>query len=646
MITGGKTFYCHNEKRAGTTSAAHIAESRLMKLVLPISLTWILNIIIYQAVGILTSLSTFTYICLFLHLRSVTMIKQLRLILCGALASVFLLAAPAFSVAQTNHDFSISLAGNTSKTRITGRMFLCIGTANQPEPRYLAGSYTKSIPFWGKDINQLPPGKSVVIDTSVLGYPVSNLRDLPAGDYYVQAVLNVYTQFHRADGHTIWAHQDQWEGQHFNTSPGNFISSIQKIHYDPARDQSFLIKLDSVLPAINLPPDTKQIKRIKIKSKMLSNFWGHDIFLGATILLPPGYDEHTEVHYPVVYQQGHFGLGAPEGFSTEDMPIPPAVKSIMENYNRESGYELQQQYNSDSFPRMIIVTLQHPTPYYDDSYAVNSANNGPYGDAIMKELIPYVEDHFRIIQQPYARVLTGGSTGGWESLALQIFHPDFFGGTWSLYPDPLDFRHFQLMDLTKDTNAFYTNTFSAPNKLHIHWQRSHRYMMRDNEGQPVRTTQDASWLESVLGSHGRSGEQFDIFHAVFGPIGDNGYPVPLWNSKTGRIDSNAVNYARGHGFDLRYYLEKNWKEVGPKLIDKLHVYVGDADNFYLNLAVYQFEDFLKQTENPHYEGTFEYGRPMKGHGWQPVTTSELLKQMAKHITEHAPKGVATTGWKY
>ena len=324
----------------------------------------------------------------------------------------------------------------------------------------------------------------------------------------------------------------------------------------------------------------------------------------------------------------------------------PARKKILDDYNLEDGYTFQQHYNSDHFPRMIIVTFQHPTPYYDDSYAVNSANNGPYGDAIMKELIPYIESHYRIIQQPYARVLTGGSTGGWESMALQLYHPDFFGGTWTLYPDPLDFRHFQLMDLTKDTNAFYASRFTMPFNANSTWQQSPRYMMRDNEGMPIRTTKDASWLEAVLGTHGRSGEQMDIFDAVFGPVGNDGYPVPLWDNLTGKIDSNAVNYAREHGYDLRYYLAKNWATLGPKLIDKLHVYVGDEDNFYLNLAVYEFQDFLKHTENPHYEGTFEYGRPMKGHGWQPVPTSKLLEMMAKHITEHAPKGVDTRAWKY
>lgn len=579
------------------------------------------------------------------------MIKLLKLFRHKITPVFFLIALPILSIAQlsqknADYRFEISFTKSASQHPITGRVFLAISRDKSPEPRYEAGSYFKSVPFWGKDVDQLKAEKNIVIDTAVLGYPVANLRDLPEGDYYVQAVMNVYTQYHRADGHTIWAHQDQWEGQHFASSPGNLISSIQKIHYDPSKDQEFSLKLDSVLPAIKLPEDTKQVKRFKIKSKILSDFWGHDMYLGATILLPKDYDEHPNVKYPVLYEQGHFSLGPPMGFSTVKREIPPAFKKIMESYNLEGGYEFQENYNSDHFPRMIVVTFQHPTPYYDDSYAINSANNGPYGDAIMKELIPYIETHYRIIQKPYARLLTGGSTGGWESMSLQIHHPDFFGGTWSLYPDPLDFRHFQSWNLTKDTNAFYTNKFDMPFNANSDWQQSPRYMMHDNEGQPVRTLKDANWLERVLGSHGRSGEQFGIFDAVFGPIGEDGYPVPLWDKLTGKIDSNAVHYAQEHGYDLRYYLAKNWSEIGPKLIDKLHVYVGDEDNFYLNLAVYQFQDFLKHTENPHYEGTFEYGRPMKGHGWQPVPNSKLLKMMAKHITEHAPKGTDTKSWNY
>ncbi len=160
-------------------------------------------------------------------------------------------------------------------------------------------------------------------------------------------------------------------------------------------------ELSKVIPPIDVPPDTAWVKRIKIQSQLLTKFWGHPMYIGATILLPAGYNDHPNERYPVIYDQGHFGLNAPFGF-TETKP---------QNERGQAGYEFYQQWTSGNLPRMLAVTFQHPTPYFDDSYAVNSANNGPYGDALLQELIPYLEEHFRIIREPYARVLTGGSTG-------------------------------------------------------------------------------------------------------------------------------------------------------------------------------------------------------------------------------------------
>ena len=196
----------------------------------------------------------------------------------------------------------------------------------------------------------------------------------------------------------------------------------------------------------------------------------------------------------MVYIQGHFDLTAPFGFTDDPNPpsaamtpvrlTPPDPRSNVEGARafggggkKESGYEFYRSWTSDDLPRMILVTFQHPTPFFDDSYAVNSANNGPYGDAIMQELIPEIEKRFRIIQKSYARVLTGGSTGGWESLALQVFHPDFFGGTWTFFPDPIDFRRYQLVDIYSDSNAFIVPN-AAPGA-------PERIMQMSVEGQPV-----------------------------------------------------------------------------------------------------------------------------------------------------------------
>jgi hypothetical protein len=287
---------------------------------------------------------------------------------------------------------------------------------------------------------------------------------------------------------------------------------------------------------------------------------------------------------------------------------------------------------------MIIAHLLHPCPYYDDSYAVNSQNCGPYGDAIMTELIPYIEEQFRIIKKPHARILYGGSTGGWISLALQVFHPDFFGGTWSIAPDPVDFTYFQLINIYKDDNAYSTS---------IEWSKPERPVMRNTHGQVIMTVRQFCQLEKVLGSKGRSGQQLDAFQAVFGPVGEDGYPKPLWDKETGKIDHEVAQYYK-ENFDLRYYLEKNWSWLGPKLVGKLHFTCGDMNNYYLNEALYELESFLENTKEPYYAGSFTWGRQRKRHGWSPWErdSGEFYKMVAKYITEVAPESEDTLKWKY
>jgi hypothetical protein len=133
---------------------------------------------------------------------------------------------------------------------------------------------------------------------------------------------------------------------------------------------------------------------------------------------------------------------------------------------------------------------------------------------------------------------------------------------------------------------------------------------------------------------------------VYGPAGPDGYPKPLWNNLTGKIDHNVADYMRDHGYDLADYLRWNWAKIGPSLVGKIHVYVGDMDSYYLNLACYDMEDFLKNTTKPYYDGTFEYGRPEKGHGWQPTTEENMVRMMASHIIASAPAGANVKQWHY
>lgn len=507
--------------------------------------------------------------------------------------------------------FEISFPESLSEEALTGRMFLAFGENNDRPPRLQVGRY--GVQVFGVDFEQLKPGETVVIDGSTLGYPQRALKDVRPGKYYLQAVLSKYTKFERSDGHTLWMHNDQWEGQNWRRSPGNLYSEVLEVEIQPAQSKTFKLVTDQEIPPIELPAPSPWVQSFKIKSEILSEFWGQDMYLGATVLLPKGYAENPDQSYPTVYHQGHFSLNPPLGFREDP-----------EN-------ELYQRWTSDDFPRFIGVTLQHPTPYFDDSYAINSANNGPYGDAIHQELIPELEKRYRCISESYARVLTGGSTGGWESFALQVKYPDFYGGTWTFAPDPLDFRNVEGINIYEDENAFHRDMgdYTVP-----------IINTRVPETGAIRlTSAQRNLMELVNGTKGRSGQQLDIWSAVFGPVGEDGYFKPLFDKETGDIDPSVAQYWK-ENFDLRHYLENNWAELGPKLEGKLNVFCGHMDQFYLNVGVYHMEEFLESTNAPYYGGSFSYGA-RGSHSWRPYGYDSLLVIMAEHIERNKLKSNST-----
>jgi len=508
---------------------------------------------------------------------------------------------------------------------ITGRVYAIISRNNEKELRFQTG-YT-GVPIWGKNVYSLKPGEGAIIDEDVFGYPLKSIRDIPPGDYYVQGFINIYTEFKRSDGNTIWMHQDQWEGQHWNISPGNIYSDVKKVHIDPTKAESIKISCSHVIPRIEIPPDTKWVKRIKFKSKILTDFWGQPMYIGATILLPKGYDEHPDVYYPVNYIQGHFSLRAPHGFRTE----PPSGEDP--RGRQKSGYEFYKYWISDECPRMITVTFQHPCPYFDDSYAINGPNVGPYGDALLKDLLPKIEENFRIIRKPYARLLSGGSTGGWESFALQLFYPDFFGGTWTGCPDPIDFRRFQVQNIYEQPNMYYTI---------YEWMKVEIPETRSTDGDISFMMKDRCHYELVIGDKNRSGLQWAIWNAVYTPVGEDGYPNDLWDWMTGEINPEVAEEWKK--YDLSLYLRENWSWLGPKLVGKLHLYTGDMDNAYLNLGVVLVEEFLKKTKNPYYDGVVKYG-DRGPHCWMP-RGKELCELFEEHLLKYAPPGEETSKWRY
>jgi Putative esterase len=524
---------------------------------------------------------------------------------------LFALAAPAARAQRAPTQFRVSIPAGVVAQPVTGRVYVMISRTDDREPRLQVGR--TGIPFFGHDVVRLTAGTSAVIDGRDLGYPVDSMTALPAGDYYVQGFVNRYSEFKRADGHTLWMHDDQWEGQQWRVSPGNLYSDVKKVHLDPRHGWTVDLAASHVIPPVQVPADTRWVRHFRIQSPTLTRFWGRPIYLGATVLLPNGYDTDT-THYPVLYEQGHFSLRPPLGF--------------------REGTELAERWMAADFPHVIVVTFQHPTPYFDDSYAVNSVNVGPYGDALLQELIPEIEKRYRTIDQPWARWLSGGSTGGWESLALQIFHPDFFGGTWSYCPDPVTFTNVEGYNVYEDSNAYARTrgwvTVPIPNS-------------RETDGAIRTTSRQRNYFELVSGTHGRSGEQQDIWEAVFGPLGDDGYFKPVFDKRTGAMDHGVAAYWRDH-YDLLEYLKRNWITVGPKLRDKVHVYVGTMDTYYLDVAVRQLQAWMKTTQNPHDEGTFDYGlfRPHCYTG--SVSSAERLREMATFAEAHMPAGSSTAWW--
>lgn len=270
-----------------------------------------------------------------------------------ALLPAVVLLAASTAWAQTPLSrlrFKVSFPASVHAAPVTGRVFVVIAKREDPEPRLQTGSWGDGAPLFGSDVAELKPGEEAAIDGSTLGYPPRSLAEIPAGDYYVQALLNVYTQCRRSDGHTIWVHLDQWEGQQFNRSPGNLYSEVEKVHLDSGAGYEVRLSLRKVIPPAEMPKDTEWVKHIKIQSALLTTFWGRPMYLGATVLLPKGYESHPNVSYPVLYEQGHFSLGAPMHFSAENDPPPARAAARRSGYNLESGFEFSQAWNSNDFP--------------------------------------------------------------------------------------------------------------------------------------------------------------------------------------------------------------------------------------------------------------------------------------------------------
>jgi len=547
------------------------------------------------------------------------------------LASLFVAAAIAAAQPSVSVSYPASNGGP-----FDGRLLLFLSQGDGDPRDKVADDAPNPALAFGIDVTAWRAATPAVIDSKVFGWPVRSLAGIPAGSYKVQALLHKYEAFHLATGHTVKLPMDRGEGQQWRTAPGNLFSKPIAIQWPLA--SPLKIALTESNPPIKPPADTTYIKHIRIRSERLSKFWGRDMFLGAAVLLPHGWHDNPNARYPLMVYHGHF---APTIGGFRDSPPDPNLKPTysarfrMEGYNlvqQEYAWQLYQDWISPTFPRAIMIEIQHANPYYDDSYAVNSANLGPYGDAITYELIPQIERTFRGLGAPWSRFMYGGSTGGWEALAAQVLYPEEYNGAYGACPDPVDFRAYTTVNLYEHKNAYFVDS---------NVRQLRRPAKRNYLGEVQSTVEDMNHLELVLGTRSRSGGQFDIWEAVYSPMGPDGYPKRIFDKVTGAIDPAVAAYWRDH-YDLVHILKRDWshpdRQLGRKLAGKLNLYCGDMDTYYLNNAVYLAEDFLASTANPPYGGEVLYGDRAE-HCWNGDATRPNGISRLRYHQMYIPKAV-------
>ncbi|KAF2973150.1 hypothetical protein GQX73_g440 [Xylaria multiplex] len=543
--------------------------------------------------------------------------------------------------ALDNLSVQISVADNILKGNIDGRVVLMFApngtdplddTDVTSTPNKMFGKNVFS--FGAKDIITLSGGSPNDTATGISGFPLDSIDDIPVGAYRVQAFLNPYDKAKRNDGSEVYLKFPCGDGAPNVDGVGSLTTPAVdlEVHGGP---QTIKLTFDSVAPALEFSgkeiggcsqgnyADTALLKYVKIKSKKLSQFWGRDMYVGANILLPAGYDAtDKQTRYPVLYNQNHWTGGAGAyGYSTNTAFAAAWNKGVIPGTNGTSDRPA---------PKLIIVAFRHEAPYYDDSYGVNTANLGPWGDAINDELIPYIDDNFNTIAQPYARIQDGGSTGGWISIASLIFRPDLFGACFSSYPDSLDFHKHQAIPLYSNKNAYQFDNGSQIGSI--------RVFNNDAEVVLATTRQENHW-ELVFGTSSRSSLQWDVWNAVFGIQGLNGYPLEPWDKVTGEIYPEAVEFWKE--MDLSNYVASNWdntKNLGEALRGRIYVYVGTHDNYYLNGGVAEFEKNVNGLGGPNWANVTITPGQTHGGNYQRRQTWDYLELVSNWVQDHSPKG--------
>lgn len=492
------------------------------------------------------------------------------------------LSIPFLLSAQTQHSLQVNINVDPAvqqQFKPEGRLLVFISKNGKGELRFRtwprAGNY-----IFAKNISNWKRGQTINVAAGMDFMKTSNLAldALEAGTYYVQAVWD----------------QDRDESR--PNAPGNLHSTVQKVVLD--KSQTIQMSIEKVVPPrrmVNHP----NVKEVTIKSDTLSKWWGKDMYLKVGVLLPSSYFEKGDQKFAFRYNIAGYG-----GRYTR-------VSRLVQNKNF-MGWWL-----SPEAPQLVNIFLDGEGPF-GDSYQLDSENNGPYGYALTEELIPHLEKEFRGTGKAEDRFLDGCSTGGWVSLALQIFYPDHFNGTWSYSPDAIDFENYQLVDVYKDDNLYYNE-----------WNNL-RPLARDLTGDPSITVKDFIQYENVLGysdTYATSGGQFSAHNALYGPKGADGLPAHLFDPQSGAIDPAIAEHWKK--YDLKLIVKENWAELGPKLQGKIYIWMGDMDNFYLNPATRAFDEFLKTTTNPTSDAKIEF-TAMQGHCTQ-FDQKKILEMMGERL---------------
>ncbi len=433
-------------------------------------------------------------------------------------------------------EFEVRFTSDARPGPITARVYLMLSrvTPKSPtsEPRF-GPDWFRPQPFFAIDAKNWGVGEPLRFGADAAGYP-GPLDTLPSGDYKAQAVIRLNPDTHRLGN---------GEGNAYGP-PVAFTIDGKGTPEGPIR-----LMADAIVPARRFK-ETDRLKLVEIESPRLSAFHGRPIKHRAAVILPESKGEPT----------GRLGtLYIIPGFGGDHFSAQHLVNKTRSGFGRE----------------MIRVVLDPDCGTGHHVFA-DSATNGPRGEALVKELIPYIEATYPADPTPRARLLNGHSSGGWSSLWLQVTYPDVFGGVWSTSPDPVDFRDFQKIDLY------------APGESAFRDPKGLRRPIARRGSKPVLYFDSFSRMEDVIGDGG----QLHSFEAVFSPRGQDGRPRPLWDRATGAIDPETAR--AWQAYDIRLILERNWARLGPKLQGKIHVVVGDLDTFYLDGAVALLRASLRQ----------------------------------------------------